>query len=125
MKLPTSITLNAFTGENLEVSGALASRGNRWGGKGEELAKQAPLAPDEEVSPTKWEHEDIGWGVVLTDREDVSAADKARGRMRQSRSARSSASAATRPCSGTARTWGCASSPATSRTAGARTPRSV
>lgn len=79
MKLPKSITLNAFTGDDLEVSAALAPMGNRWGSKGVELDKQAPLAPDEEVSLTRWDHQDIGWGVVLADREDVSPEDKARG----------------------------------------------
>lgn len=79
MKLPMSITLNAFTGDDLEVSATLAPMGNRWGSKGVELAKQAPLAPDEEVSLTRWDHQDIGWGVVLADREDVSPEDKARG----------------------------------------------
>lgn len=79
MKLPASITLNAFTGDDLEVCAMLAPDGNLWGSKGKELTKQAPLAPAQEVSLTSWDHQDIGWGVVLADREDFSPKEKARG----------------------------------------------
>ncbi|MER5326907.1 hypothetical protein [Streptosporangium roseum] len=43
------------------------------------LTKQAPLAPSPEICPTRWAHPDIGWGVVLADRDDVPPVDKARG----------------------------------------------
>ena len=83
MKPPNSITLNAFTGENLEVSGALASKGNRWGGKGDELAKQAPRPRTRRLARPSGEDKDIGWGVVLTDRETSQPRTKPGGATRR------------------------------------------
>ena len=79
MILPKTITLNAFTGDGVTVSGNVAEHGNRWGGVGDELAKQAPLAPGGAAGPADWAHVDIGWGVVMADREDLSAREKADG----------------------------------------------
>ncbi|MET8863489.1 hypothetical protein ABZW11_11080 [Nonomuraea sp. NPDC004580] len=71
--------MNAFTGADGPVIGELAEKGVRWGAKGTMLPKQAPLAPPAAVSPTEWAHPDVGWGVVLPDRDDLSVLDKVRG----------------------------------------------
>lgn len=78
--LPESVTLNAFTGDDLEVSSRLPDKANRWGGKGDVLRRLAPLAPEDEAKATDWRHPDVGWGVVLPDSDDVPAADKAAGK---------------------------------------------
>lgn len=79
MSLPGTLTLNAYTGDDAPVSGALAQDANRWGSKGNVLRKQQTLAPADAALLTDWMHEDIGWGVVLPDRDDLSPAEKARG----------------------------------------------
>jgi hypothetical protein len=77
VNLPAKLTLNAFTDTGAEVSGDLTAMSNRWGSKGVMLGRQAPMAPGPEVSRAEWAHPDIGWGVVMADRDDVSPADKA------------------------------------------------
>ena len=78
MNLPATLSLNAFTGDDVEVSGAVAPRGNRWGSSSGMLTRQAPLAPGVAARPGDWAHEDVGWGVVLPDDDARSARDKAR-----------------------------------------------
>jgi hypothetical protein len=77
VNLPDKLTLNAFTGTGVEVSGGLTEVSNRWGSKGDMLARQAPMAPGPAISKADWANPDIGWGVVMADRDDVSPADKA------------------------------------------------
>ena len=79
MSLAATLTLNAYTGDTVPVSGALAPAANRWGSKGNLLRRQQTLAPADEALLADWEHPDVGWGLVLADRDDVSPADKARG----------------------------------------------
>lgn len=81
MTLPPTLTLNAFTGDDSgeAVSGSLSEQADRWGGRGSPLRLVAPLAPGAPVDPSDWTHPDIGWGVVLADRDDVSPEEKARG----------------------------------------------
>ena len=79
MNLPSTLTLNAFTSGDI-VSGRVAHGGNLWGGLGDPLKKQAPLAPEAALNYADWTHPDIGWGVVLPDREGMSDEDKALGR---------------------------------------------
>jgi len=79
MSLPATLTLNAYTGDDVPVSGALAQDANRWGSQGNLLRRQQTLAPADEALLSDWTHQEIGWGVVLADRDDVAPADKARG----------------------------------------------
>lgn len=79
MSLPGTLTLNAYTGDDVSVTGALAKDANRWGSKGNLLRKQQTLAPAAEAMLSDWAHRDIGWGVVLADRDDVTPADRAKG----------------------------------------------
>jgi hypothetical protein len=79
MDLPDQLVIDAFTGDGHEVSGRLAEDARYWGGNGQELARQAPLAPAGPANPADWSHEDIGWGVVMADRDDVTPRDKSRG----------------------------------------------
>jgi hypothetical protein len=73
------VALNAFTGEPSEVTGMLAATSKRWGVSGRELARQSPLAPAGPADPSDWAHPDIGWGIVMADRDDVAATEKAQG----------------------------------------------
>ena len=52
--LPVGLTLNAFTGEDVEVSGTLAPQANKWGSRGAMLRKLAPLAPGDPVNLADW-----------------------------------------------------------------------
>jgi hypothetical protein len=78
--LPDQITLNAFTGEAAIVSGPIAEGGSRWGSYGDVLTRQAPLAPGPGLDLSDWQHPDVGWGLLLPERDDFSAQDKAHGR---------------------------------------------
>ena len=78
MKLPTTLTMNAYTSGDT-VCGRVADRGNRWGGLGDPLTEQAPMAPKGEADFTNWADPNVGWGVVLADRERMSDEDKAMG----------------------------------------------
>jgi hypothetical protein len=77
LQLPATLTLNAFTGDPIEVAGKLSTDANRWGARSSTLTQQKPLAPPEAASPADWTSDKIGWGVVLPDDDTVSAADKA------------------------------------------------
>jgi hypothetical protein len=76
--LPSKLTLNAFAGGNADVSGTLADRADRWGSQGASLERQQPLAPAAPADLADWSCPDVGWGVVLADRDDLSAPEKAR-----------------------------------------------
>jgi hypothetical protein len=78
-QLPATLTLNAFTGEDDEVSGALVPQANKWGSGGEILRKLAPLAPGDPVNLADWTHPKVGWGVVLPDDDKLTNADRALG----------------------------------------------
>jgi hypothetical protein len=77
--MTATLTLNAFVDDGDGVSGALGPKAYEWGGQGAMLAPAAPLAPPDAVDMSDWRHPDVGWGIVLPDRDDVSPADKARG----------------------------------------------
>lgn len=77
MPLADRIALNAFTGADDEVAGPLAPLAERWGSWGDMLSDQQPLEPGPEVDLSDWAHPEVGWGVVLRDREDYSPQDKA------------------------------------------------
>ena len=77
MSLPASLTLNAFTGEVGEVTGALAANANRWGSRSSLATQQQTLAPADEAMAADFLHPDVGWGVILPDDDTLSAADKA------------------------------------------------
>ena len=78
MKLPESLTLDAFVGADEAVSSDLAAIAGSWGVSGEVLEQQAPLAPGAPVDAADWAHPEIGWGVVLPEPDDVAPQEKAR-----------------------------------------------
>lgn len=68
---------NAWCGE--AAQGELSASSLGWGAQ-RDLKRPAQMAAaPKPADPNDWRHPDIGWGVVLPDREDVPAADKARG----------------------------------------------
>ncbi|MBL1079825.1 hypothetical protein JK358_36025 [Nocardia sp. 2] len=75
--LPATITLNAFTGDSA-VSGDLAADAADWGTATRPLAQRKTLAP-KAVDPGDWQDPAVGWGVVLAENAELSAADKAAG----------------------------------------------
>lgn len=79
LALPPTLTINAFTGEDIEVASPVVGDANRWGSIGTMLGKQAPLAPAGAVNLADWTDERVGWGVVLPENEALSDAEKARG----------------------------------------------
>lgn len=75
--LPATITLNAFTGAD-EATGALTENAERWGTSAGVPKRIGTLAP-RAVDPNNWRDPAVGWGVVLPENPDMSAADKAAG----------------------------------------------
>ena len=46
---------------------------------GSPFKQQKPMAPPQAAAPWDWRDPDVGWGVVLPDRDDLAAAEKANG----------------------------------------------
>lgn len=67
---------NAWCGE--AASGPVAAGSLHWAARQDLSRPPQPMAPVE-VDLDDWAHPLVGWGVVLADRDDVAAADKARG----------------------------------------------
>lgn len=67
---------NAWCGE--AASGALAADSAAWGTRSDFAPPQQSRAPPP-LNLDQWQHPQVGWGVVLADRDDVPAPDKARG----------------------------------------------
>ncbi len=67
---------DAWCGEG--ALGEPASDAARWSLRSPTSYKGRSLAP-EPVDPANWRHPDVGWGVVLPDRDNVPAPEKARG----------------------------------------------
>lgn len=76
-RLPSTITLNAFTGDG-EAVGSLTEDAPQWGTKTRILQQTKTLAP-QAVDPNNWRDPAVGWGVVLPENAAMSAADKAAG----------------------------------------------
>lgn len=77
MPLPECLRLNAFTGAP-DPGSALHALAKRW--IGEEIRvepKPQPLGRERMVSPADWTHPDVGWGLVLPDNPELSAAERA------------------------------------------------
>lgn len=79
MALPSSVRLNAYTGDDVEVAGALDPRASNWGLRGIPLTRQQTLAPADEAKESDWRHEDVGWGAVLPDRDGLADVERATG----------------------------------------------
>ena len=71
-----TLSSNAWCG--VAASGALAPSSLQWGARRDLPRPSQSLAP-KEVDLDDWTHPKVGWGVVLADRDDVPAADKAVG----------------------------------------------
>ncbi|GAA2515857.1 hypothetical protein [Pilimelia columellifera] len=76
-RLPAEVTLNAWA--DAPVGGALAADAVRWGARaGLPRSQQAlPIAPL--VDEADWAHPDVGYGVLLPDRDDVDPVVRAAG----------------------------------------------
>jgi hypothetical protein len=81
MEWGLQLTANAWTDEDGPVSGQLASTAKRWATRGLFPAPQEWLGPSEPADETRWEHESVGWGLILAEPEgEWSDADKAAAR---------------------------------------------
>lgn len=81
MTLPETLRLNAWTGSQA-VHGGLVEGAAGWGARREGLPHaQAPLPFQSPVDPSRWDHPEIGYGILLPDNDDkgLSATAKAEG----------------------------------------------
>lgn len=76
MTFPNAIALNAWRGA--AASGELAPKARKWGAREGLPHPQQPLELGEPADPCDWEHDDVGYGVLLPDN-DRPAASKAAG----------------------------------------------
>jgi hypothetical protein len=79
MPAPDVLQINAWTGEDVPASGPIGNRASGWA-----LAKQVDvmaqtLAPEPLASLQDWRNEDVGWGLLLNDDDDVEEVARARG----------------------------------------------
>lgn len=74
--LPTAVALNAWRSE--PASGGLADDADRWGSRGTLPDSQRPLDMGEVVDDRQWEHDEVGYGVLLPE-SDAPPRDKAQG----------------------------------------------
>lgn len=63
--LPRSVQLNAWPGE--PAVGPLVDNAQVWGARRGLPPGQEPLKFDKPVDPTKWDHDDVGYGILLPD----------------------------------------------------------
>lgn len=80
MSLPESLQLNAWTGAEV-AEGALKADAARWGARPGLPHSQRVLPFGPPADPNKWSDADVGYGVLLPDRDEtgLSAAAKAAG----------------------------------------------
>jgi hypothetical protein len=77
MTIPTQLSINAWTGTEGGATGETGEDAVRWGVKQHmQEALRFLVAPDA-VPLYQWQHEQIGWGLVLPENENISPADRA------------------------------------------------
>ena len=76
--MPTAVQIDAWPGTKA-ARGALAEDAKNWGARRGLPPSREPLAFGEPVDPVRWEHAEIGYGVLLPDDDAVSPQDKAAG----------------------------------------------
>lgn len=78
MSLPTTLTINAWTGEGV-ASGNISAQARDWL-LGTEVAQGAgTLAPSDDPNLANWQDPSVGWGLVLPYRKDLAPAQLATG----------------------------------------------
>ncbi|TPQ22489.1 hypothetical protein [Streptomyces sporangiiformans] len=81
MTLPETLRLNAWTGDRA-ASGGLDDQAAKWGARRQGLPHpQAPLPFQPPVDLARWDHPDVGYGILLPDSDEsgLSCAAKAAG----------------------------------------------
>jgi hypothetical protein len=77
MSLPTELTLNAWTGEDSPVS-PVADTATKWALTGAGVAP-AVILPARVADERLWADPEVGWGLILSDNDQLSQADRATG----------------------------------------------
>lgn len=67
--LPARVEIDAWPGE--PAVGALAANADNWGARRGLPPTQAPLGFDAPADPADWQHEDVGYGILLLDTPDA------------------------------------------------------
>jgi hypothetical protein len=75
---PVDATLRADAWCGEPAQGTPAGNVARWSLRSPSSYRGGKLAP-ESVDPANWQHPEVGWGVVLPDRDDVPVGERARG----------------------------------------------
>jgi hypothetical protein len=80
MDWPKELTINAWTGE-AAPTGKVSQKTVGWAlGRVTKPPRVVPtLRPGEDANPKDWRHPDIGWGLVLPERDGLSQSDLASG----------------------------------------------
>ena len=71
MMLPSTLSINAWTGPGIHVSADINQEdATSWGVRGKFPAAGGLLGPDTLVPESQWWHEQHGWGIVLAESDD-------------------------------------------------------
>src|SRR5438094_5195400 len=74
---PAELKLNAWTGAESPV-GALPAE-TKWGQRKKDTAQSSKLLAPPEVDERDWRHPEVGWVIILCDRDDLDDAARANG----------------------------------------------
>lgn len=79
MDWPETLTINAWTGPAGQPSGSVSKEARKWAVRlqAEKVPKALPLAADEPADPREWQNEEVGWGLVLPENEQIPEAERA------------------------------------------------
>ena len=78
MSLPATVQIDAWPGSRA-ARGALAEQASHWGARRGLPAARAPLPFGAPVDPVRWDHPDVGYGILLPDDDAVPATARAAG----------------------------------------------
>ena len=78
MAWPTTLTINAWTGES-PASGTVSAQAPNWVIRTEQPNVPEYLKPPEDANPADWRDPFVGWGLVLPERVGLSPAELASG----------------------------------------------
>src|SRR5438067_2497367 len=78
MTWPTTLTINAWTGQS-PVTSSVSTQAEAWASGVPQPQFAEYLKPPADVDPADWRDPSVGWGLVLPERPNLSAAELASG----------------------------------------------